>query len=272
MNLAPQLAAQLYTVRDFTQTAAGFRQALEKIRAIGYQAVQISAVGAMAGDKPAVSAADARQMLDDLGLACIATHRSWDRLRDHTAQEIAFHQTLGCSFAAIGGLPASYGAQGAAGYAQFVRDAAPVIAALKAAGIRFGYHNHAFEFARAGDGPASLYDIFIAQGGPDFCLEIDVYWAAHAGLNPERLIERCLGRVPVIHVKDKEMIGPEAVMAPVGEGNLDWPHLIPACAAAGVEWYAVEQDECRRDPFDCLRSSFEFLSRYTLSRYTLNEL
>ena len=260
MNLTPQLAAQLYTVRDFTKTAADFRQALERVHAIGYPAVQISAVGAMAGETPEVSAADARRMLDDLGLRCIATHRSWESLSKQTAQEIEFHQALGCDFTAIGGLPGEYQAREAAGYAGFVRDAAPVIAALKAEGIRFGYHNHAFEFARAGSGPATLYDTLIHDGGPDFCLEVDVYWASHAGLNPERLMERCGGRVPVIHVKDKEMVGSDPVMAPVGEGSLDWPHLLPACAAAGVKWYAVEQDECRRDPFDCLRSSFEFLS------------
>lgn len=256
-----QIAAQLYTVRDFMHTARDFQETLAKIRKIGYQAVQISGAQAMTGDMPEVSALEARRMLDDLGLACIATHRSWDALRDQTEREIEFHKALRCNFAAIGSLPGEYQASGADGYAAFVRDCAPTIAQLKAAGIRFGYHNHAFEFARPAAGSKALFDTFIELAGPDFCLEIDVYWAAHAGLNPERLIERCRGRVPIIHVKDKEMVGNEAVMAPVGEGNLDWPHLIPACAKAGVEWYAVEQDDCRRDPFDCLRSSFEFLRR-----------
>lgn len=256
-----QIAAQLYTVRDFMHTARDFQETLAKIRKIGYQAVQISGAQAMTGDTPEVSALEARRILDDLGLACIATHRSWDALRDQTEREIEFHKALRCNFAAIGSLPGEYQASGADGYAAFVRDCAPTIAQLKAAGIRFGYHNHAFEFARPAAGSKALFDTFIELAGPDFCLEIDVYWAAHAGLNPERLIERCRGRVPIIHVKDKEMVGNEAVMAPVGEGNLDWPHLIPACAKAGVEWYAVEQDDCRRDPFDCLRSSFEFLRR-----------
>ena len=256
-----QIAAQLYTVRDFMHTARDFQETLAKIRKIGYQAVQISGAQAMTGDMPEVSALEARRILDDLGLACIATHRSWDALRDQTEREIEFHKALRCNFAAIGSLPGEYQASGADGYAAFVRDCAPTIAQLKAAGIRFGYHNHAFEFARPAAGSKALFDTFIELAGPDFCLEIDVYWAAHAGLNPERLIERCRGRVPIIHVKDKEMVGNEAVMAPVGEGNLDWPHLIPACAKAGVEWYAVEQDDCRRDPFDCLRSSFEFLRR-----------
>jgi sugar phosphate isomerase/epimerase len=37
--------------------------------------------------------------------------------------------------------------------------------------------------------------------------------------------------VPVIHIKDKEMAGNDPVMAPIGEGNLDWDSLIPACEA-----------------------------------------
>ena len=39
------LAAQLYTVRDFAQTAAGLAESLKKIRAIGYRAVQVSGIG-----------------------------------------------------------------------------------------------------------------------------------------------------------------------------------------------------------------------------------
>lgn len=260
--MTAKLAVQMYTVRDFTQTAEGLADSLARIRRIGYRAVQLSAVGAMSGSAPAVSAAQARTLLDDHGLRCIATHRSWDDLMQRTEQEIEFHHALGCDFAAIGGI-GRYGERGAAGYREFIQDAIPVIARLKEAGIRFGYHNHAFEFARIGSDPHTLYDILIEEGGDDLFLEMDLYWVGHAGLNPERLVERCRGRLPVIHVKDKEIAGGEPVMAPVGEGNLDWEHLLPACEAAGVEWYAVEQDVCRRDPFDCLQSSFDYLSALT---------
>ena len=39
-----QLAAQLYTVREFTQTPAGFAASMRKVREIGYRAVQLSSV------------------------------------------------------------------------------------------------------------------------------------------------------------------------------------------------------------------------------------
>ncbi len=253
-----RLAVQMYTVREHTKTHEDLMAALTRISEIGYKAVQISAVGAMAGDSPAVTAKQARKLLDERGLACIATHRDWDHIATETNAEIDFHRELGCSFVAIGSLPGRYRNDGADGYRRFVDDAMPAIAQLKSEGIVFGYHNHAHEFQRIGGSGGCLYDIFV-NASNDLALEVDVYWAAHAGLNPERLMERLKGRVPVIHVKDREVVQEGPVMAPIGEGNLDWPHLIPCCMEAGVEWFAVEQDEYRRDPFDCLNASFNYL-------------
>ena len=39
-----KLAVQMYTVRDFTKTRADFEESLKKIKALGYPAVQLSAV------------------------------------------------------------------------------------------------------------------------------------------------------------------------------------------------------------------------------------
>ncbi len=258
--MASKLAVQMYTIRDFTQTAEGLAESIEKIKAIGYEAVQFSSVAAVESASPQVSTEQLRRMLADNGLKCIATHRGWDALLNRTEDEIAFHQALGCDYVAIGGLPGGYGERGAEGYRKFIADAAPVIAKLKAEGIRFGYHNHDFEFRRSGEGHGTLYDIFVREGGADLMLEVDVYWVQHAGANPARLLRENAGRVPVIHLKDKEVVvkdGP--VMAAIGEGNLDWDGILTAGAEAGVAWYCVEQDVCRRDPFDCLRSSYEYL-------------
>nr|MBC8228977.1 sugar phosphate isomerase/epimerase [bacterium] len=40
------LAAQLYTVREFTKTPADIATTMKKVSEIGYEAVQLSAVGA----------------------------------------------------------------------------------------------------------------------------------------------------------------------------------------------------------------------------------
>ncbi|MEO5952173.1 MAG: sugar phosphate isomerase/epimerase, partial [Chloroflexia bacterium] len=54
------------------------------------------------------------------------------------------------------------------------------------------------------------------------------------------------GRIPLVHVKDMEA-GHERRDAPVGEGIIPWQEILPACAAAGTEWYVVEQHH-PRDP------------------------
>ena len=250
-----QIGAQLYTLRDYTKTRHDFEVTLSLVHDIGYAGVQLSAVGCMGGDQPEVDAKTAREMLDASGLVCGATHRPWERLRDFCDEEIAFHETLGCTYVAIGGLwPKDY-----AEYGTFVAEAKVVIDRLARHGIRFGYHNHSHEFVRK-PGGTHWYD-FLIEAEPSLQLEIDVYWAAHAGVDPARLLNRCAGRIDVIHAKDMEVVqgsGPD--YAPVGEGNLDWTSILAACREGGTEWVMVEQDTTRRDPFDCLKSSYDFLA------------
>ena len=254
-----QVAVQMYTVREHTKTGAEFADALKRCSDMGYKGAQLSAVGCMNGDNPEVSAQQARAMLDDAGVSCIATHRPWDALVNETEKEIEFHQTLGCDFAAIGGIPKEYG-RTLEGYRKFVADALPVIAKLKDAGIRFGHHNHSHEFQKF-DG-MWLEDVLIDEGGDDLMMELDLYWVEHAGVNCVRVLERCHGRVPVIHIKDKEVLADGPTIAPIGEGNMDWARILPACDAAGVDWIAIEQDTCQRDAFDCLKSSYDYLSQF----------
>lgn len=252
------VGVQFFTLRDFTKTEVDFGHTLERVRKIGYQAVQLSAVGCMNGDSPEVSPARARQLLDENGLACVATHRSYDDLLNRTEQEIEFHHTLGCAYAAIGGLAEAQRTR--AGFAAFVDESRPMIDQLAAAGIRFGYHNHAWEFANPGR-EGLLYDVLV-NADPSLQLEVDLYWIQHAGVDPVAMLRRCAGRVDVIHVKDKQVIANKPTFAAVGEGNLDWDRILPACREAGVQWYLVEQDTCERDPFDCLASSFRFLTSH----------
>ncbi|MBC8138923.1 MAG: sugar phosphate isomerase/epimerase [Fibrella sp.] len=265
-NIPPKsrrLAVQMYTVRDFTATGKEFSETLQKIARMGYTGVQISAAKAIESGE--LSAKNVRQMLDDNGLVCAATHRSWQALSEHTDAEIESHQTLGCDFTAIGSLPGLFGGGiDADGYRRFLTEAKPVIERLKSAGIRFGYHNHQFEFARMEAGAQTrpvLFDIFVDEGGADLCLELDLYWAWEAGVDPVALLGRSAGRLPLVHIKDREVVpGKGEIMAAIGEGNMPWETILPAGDAAGVGWYAVEQDVCPRDPFDCLRSSYDYLS------------
>ena len=248
-----KLAVQMYTLRDETKTPEALDVALEKVARLGYEGVQLSAIGAW--DDGRIDAVGIRTMLDRYGLVCCATHRPLQRLLDQTEEEIAIHRTLDCDYAAIGSIANDYGFE-PEGYRRFLQDASPAIHEFAAADIRFGFHNHALAFRDRGQ---DRYDLLIDRS--DLMLEIDVYWVAVAGLDPAALLRRAAGRIPAVHLKDLEILGWEPpAFAPVGEGNLDWTPILDACRSGGTEWLIVEQDVCRRDPFDCLASSHRYLS------------
>jgi sugar phosphate isomerase/epimerase len=264
MMIKDKIAMQLYTMRDHITTAADFAETMERLSKIGYRAVQLSCVKCMNGDDAELDAESAKKILDDNGLKVIATHRSFDDLLNDTEKEIDFHKTLDCEYAAIGMMPKDLHQKGADGYREFVEQCRPMVEKLNAAGITFGYHNHAKEFVNTGSSPRTCFDILIEEA-PFMDIELDIYWVLHAGVDPLMVAEAAKGRLKVTHIKDKEVViddGP--VIAPVGEGNMNWQSILPAFLKAGTEWFAVEQDSCRRDPFDCARSSYEFLSGFSV--------
>lgn len=51
-----------------------------------------------------------------------------------------------------------------------------------------------------------------------------------------------------------------AQFAEVGQGNMNWPALLPAAEKASAEYFLIEQDDTYgRDPIDCIRESREYL-------------
>jgi sugar phosphate isomerase/epimerase len=224
---------------------------------MGYDGVQLSAVGCMSGETPSVDAATARKWCDEYGLVCCATHRAWERLANHLEEEILFHKTLGCDYLATGSIQGDFG-ELPDSYRRYLEAASPIAARLAEVGIRFGYHNHSHEFVRDPETGRPCFERLLDAKWLQ--LEIDTYWIAHAGANPGRVLRRAAGRIAAVHLKDMEVVlGEGPVMAPVGEGNLDWPDILAACQEGGTEWLIVEQDVCRRDPFDCLEASCKWV-------------
>ena len=246
------LAAQLYTVREFTQTPEGVAKTLRKVAEIGYRSVQISALAP-------IDPAEAKRLLDDNGLSCGATHIPYDRLKDGLPAVIEEHLLWGCRHVAIGSMPGHFREAGADGVRRFASEANEIGRRLVEAGLTFSYHNHSFEFARKGG--ATLLELLFEETDPRYVFaKIDTYWVQHGGGDPAAWIRRMEGRSPVVHLKDMVIQGDrEQVMAEVGEGNLNWPAILDACRVAGAEVYAVEQDICQRDPFESLAISYQNL-------------
>ncbi len=139
---------------------------------------------------------------------------------------------------------------------------------VKKAGLQLCYHNHGFEFEPLADGRRPL-DVLMGAVKPELVkLELDVFWVSLTGADPVALIQQYSGRIPLLHLKDKakgtppetqESKVPPTTFTPVGAGAVDFPAVLKAAAAAGVEHYFVEQDHTQGDPIAALKQSYQYL-------------
>lgn len=103
-----------------------------------------------------------------------------------------------------------------------------------AAGIRFGYHNHAHEFAKVGN--TTMMDYFIANTDPaKVFIEMDVYWAVVGGAAPVEYMHKYPGRFELLHIKDKKEIGQS--------GMVGFDAIFRNFDMAGTKGFIVEMEE-----------------------------
>ena len=241
--------AQLYTIRDYCQNEKDFGISMKRVADIGYKTVQISGIGN-------IPAGTIRDICDKNGLKIVLTHIPPDRVLYDTEKVIAEHEIMGCKYIGIGSMPEKYRA--ADWIDRFAGDYLVPARKIAASGKLFMYHNHDFEFQRFNGKYIIEYltDAFTAE---ELGFTFDTYWVQVAGCDVADWIERLSGRLPCVHLKDLEMISGKPYMAPVLEGNLNFPKFLKAFEKAGTEYLLVEQDTCLESPFACLKKSYDNL-------------
>lgn len=246
-----KIVAQLYTVRNFCKTEDDIARSMEKIAAIGYDTVQVSGLGKIPHERM-------RKIMDDNGLSILVTHNGFDEIYDDTDGIIEKHRIYGCKNVGLGSMPGNrFDRNDEKGYLEFAEKAEEISLRLKKAGLNFVYHNHSFEMTRFGRKTALdlIYD-----NAPTLRGEIDTFWITAGGGDPVAWIDKLSGRMDLIHFKDMSIDRKgERVFAEIGEGNLNWGAIIPACERNGIKWFIVEQDVCTWDPFESLKISFDNL-------------
>jgi sugar phosphate isomerase/epimerase len=139
-------------------------------------------------------------------------------------------------------------------------NAAAEIAAGR--GLRVGYHNHAHELEAQFDGQTGL-ELLAELLDPRVVLEVDLYWAARAGVDPVALLQRLGDRVVAVHVKDGTLDAeaiqayPPADQVPAGMGGVPLAEALDAASA--LEFAIVEFDAYAGDLFEAIEQSRVFL-------------
>lgn len=266
------LGVQLYTVR--TQLEGEVEATLKAIADIGYKEVEVVRS----------TLAQVGPVARRLGLSPISVHvdtplvtGNWDAWKFARAAVPADYdmaavirdaRAQGAKYLVLPYLMAAERSGGAAYYAQLAETLNRVGEQVTKAGMTFCYHNHGFEFEPLPDGRRPL-DVLMAATKPELVkLELDVFWVSVTGADPVTVLQQYKGRVPLIHLKDKakgapietqESKVPPTTFMPVGSGAVDFPAVLKAAAAAGVEHYFVEQDHAQGSPIEALRTSYRYL-------------
>lgn len=243
------IGIQLWTLKD--ETATDFRGTLRKVADMGYEGVEFAGYGGIPAD-------EMKELLQQLGLKAIGSHVGPQRLRDDLQGEIDYLLAIGCNYLIVPHVSENE-RQTEGDWKKLFAEFAGYAQAAKAAGLKFAYHNHDFEFTSKVDGKFAFDALFEAI--PLAQVEIDTGWVDYAGLDPVAYIRTYSGRVPLLHLKDYVNHPETGRMKSVelGKGVLKIGDIIREGSTCGSEWLIVEQEAFEQPPIDSAKESIQWL-------------
>lgn len=233
------IGLQLYTLRaKFAKDVPG---TLDLVKSNGVKYVELAGTYNLPPEQ-------FTKMLSDRGLVPIAGHFGYDRFRDNPEAVAKEAKALGLKYAGLAwiGHQAPFDEKECRAAIDVFNKAGAVLARE---GIQFFYHNHGYEFQPHGDG--TLMDLLIKETDPKLvAFEMDTFWVKHPGADPTEWLKKYPNRWKLMHVKDMKhgtetnFSGGSNVNNDVvlGTGTMDWPAILKAAKAAGVEYYFIEDE------------------------------
>ena len=197
------------------------------------------------GNFSGLSAEEFREQADAAGLSVPSSHFDVDE--DGFDETLEFVGTVGQEYVGSGGFPAP----GIDSYEDTLATAEAMNrlgeSAVDAGFEKFFGHNHDQEFTTTyeHDGQEmSAWEILVAETDPQYVtFEVDVAWAAHAGVDVAELIEQHGDRIELLHIKDATDLGGESPdFANLGEGDVPLQDILVAAQDAPIAYYVMEYD------------------------------
>lgn len=258
-NLKVPVGLQLYTLRN--ETLNDFIGTLKKVADMGYETVEFAGYGDL-------KAPEMKRVLDDLGLQAVSSHLTVHQLQTDLHKQIEYIQEIGGSFVVCPWVD-PLKLKDEEEFQALLTSFRSIGAVCKENGLTFAYHNHAFEFEQV-NGEAILDRIFQGVDRDLLEVELDLFWVQKAELNPVDYLRKYSGRIPIMHVKDMASEEVEGSFAEVGYGIMDYPALFAEAAKAGVQYYMVEQDKCKRPPLESVKMSIDYLRTIGIAQNVRN--
>ncbi|MGO8696925.1 MAG: sugar phosphate isomerase/epimerase family protein [Limisphaerales bacterium] len=266
------LGIQLYSVRDdMSKDPVG---TLKQIAAIGY--IYVEHANYVDRKFYGQSAAEFKKTLDDLGLKMPSGHtvmgkQHWDEGKKdftdawkYTVEDAA---VLGQQFVISPWLDESM-RKNMDDFKRYMDVFNASGELCKKSGMKFGYHNHDFEFNTQLDGKR-LYDLILQNTDPSLVIQqMDVGNMYGAGGRALDLIKQYPGRFASMHVKDEiksgqgEMGGYESTV--LGHGILPVKQIIDAGRKTGGTLFFIIEQESYQDktPVASAKEDYDIMKKW----------
>ena len=248
-----KLGLQLYTLRDSIFQAP--KEILRQVSEFGYR--ELETFGYKDGKIFGMPFGEFNKCAEDLGMKIMSGHYGLDQAAgDSWEAAVSDAKAIDQKYMVVPYL--------VEGDRQNIDDYKKVCEQLNKAGeacakqgIRFGYHNHAFEFEDM-DGQKP-FDLMLKELDPKYVgMEMDIYWVVRAGADPVEYFAKYPGRFEQWHVKDMSKNNPDD-NADVGTGSIDYKAIFKEAKKSGMKHWYVEQESYPADPMSSVGASAKYL-------------
>jgi sugar phosphate isomerase/epimerase len=249
------IGLQMYSLRqDIGKNSENVDSIIIKIGKMGYQYVETANYSndLIYNLKPEVFKAK----LKAAGLYATSCHVG-RRMSDNPDEDwawwdkcIAVHKAAGIKYIITPSMPTPETIEGLQAYCDYYNK---IGEKCKAAGMKFGYHNHAYEFEKVYNGDITMYDYMVQHTNPDnVFFELDVYWCQKGGYPAPALFDKYPGRFLFLHIKDEKELGES--------GMMDFKAIFDKLKVAGTKYLIVEVEQYNFPPLESVKKSFDYLN------------
>ncbi|SDK98792.1 Tat (twin-arginine translocation) pathway signal sequence [Catalinimonas alkaloidigena] len=265
------VGVQLYSIRDAMK--ADPLATLTKLADMGYQHVE----HANYIDRKFYGYApkEFKKVLDDLGLKMPSGHtvmrgEHWDAAKKdftdawkYTVEDAA---VLGQEYVISPWLDESL-RKSYDGLLQFMEVFNKSGELCKKSGMKFGYHNHDFEFSESLNGQ-TLYDLILTHTDPKLVIQqLDIGNMIGGGGDPQAILSKYPDRFPSMHVKDEiasqeEHSGYESTI--LGKGIVGTKEIAAmGKKMGGTKHFIIEQESYQgMDPLDSVKEDLMIMKKW----------
>ena len=264
---------QLYSVRD--EMKANPLDTLKQLAEIGYKYVEHA--NYVTRKFYGYSASEFKKILDDLGLRMLSGHtvmgpQHWDSTTKNFTDEWKYTvedaATVGQQYVISPWLDESLrkSYDDLLSFLDLFNKSGEL---CKSSNMKFGYHNHNFEFKYSLNNQ-KLYDIILAHTDPALVAQqLDIGNMYGGGGRAIEVIKKYPGRFELMHVKDEikstkgEMDDPyESTI--LGKGIIDVKSVIDlGLKSGGTSHFIIEQESYQgKTPLECVKEDLSFMTKW----------